>query len=124
VSKRGAVWATFAAVIMFVATAAAPAAVAAFRAASRMRPIAWENLKDVEQISRDTLPAASGSEADTQIEPDIAFDPNHPRVIVAVFQQGRFPNGGSVDPGFATSHDGGRTWVTGNLPGLTTAVGG
>src|SRR5262249_30325655 len=29
-----------------------------------------------------------------------------------------------VDPGFATSHDAGRTWTTGSLPGLTTAVGG
>jgi hypothetical protein len=45
--------------------------------------------------------------------------------VVAVFQQGRFiAGGGSVDPGYATSQDGGRRWITGNLPGLTVAVGG
>jgi hypothetical protein len=45
-------------------------------------------------------------------------------VVVAVFQQGRFNTGGSADNGFATSHDGGRTWTAGSLPQLTAAVGG
>ncbi len=79
----------------------------------------------VQSVSQDPFGGAAGSEADTQVEPDIAVDPNDPSVVVAVFQQGRFDEGGgSVDTGFATSHDGGRTWTTGNLPGLTTAVGG
>ena len=79
----------------------------------------------VRSVSHDPFAGAGGSQADTQVEPDIAVDPSHPSVVVAVFQQGRFAaEGGSVDPGFATSHDGGRTWTTGNLPGLTTAVGG
>ncbi len=44
---------------------------------------------------------------------------------MAVFQQGRFDqSGGCVDPGFATSQDGGRTWITGSLPGLTVAASG
>jgi hypothetical protein len=79
----------------------------------------------VQSVSQDPFEGAGGSEADTQVEPDIAVDPNDPSVVVAVFQQGRFDDGGGcVDTGFATSHDGGRTWTTGNLPGLTTAVGG
>src|SRR5207244_3024341 len=79
----------------------------------------------VQQISADPFAGAAGSEADTQVEPHIALDPNDPSIVVAVVQQGRFDtNGGSVDPGFATSQDGGRTWTAGNLPGLTVAVGG
>jgi hypothetical protein len=77
--------------------------------------------ENVEQISVDTL---KGGEANTQVEPDLAIDPNNADDLVAVVQQGRFKTGGSVDPGFATSLDGGVTWTHGNLPGLTRAVGG
>jgi hypothetical protein len=76
------------------------------------------------QISRDTIDGPPGSGDDTQVEPDVAMDPNDPSVVTAVFQQGRFQDGGSVAPGFATSQDGGRTWVTDALPNLTRAVGG
>jgi hypothetical protein len=51
-------------------------------------------------------------------------DPNDPNIVVAVFQQGRFGDIASVAPGYATSHDGGRTWITDALPNLTQAVGG
>jgi len=79
----------------------------------------------VRQISADPFAGTAGSEADTQVEPDIAIDPNDASIVVAVVQQGRFDsNGASVDPGFATSQDGGRSWTAGNLPGLTVAVGG
>jgi hypothetical protein len=78
----------------------------------------------VRQISADPFAGLNGSEADTQVEPHIAIDPNDPSIVVAVFQQGRFDDGGSVDPGYATSQDGGRNWTAANLPGLTTAVGG
>jgi len=77
------------------------------------------------QISADPFAGLSGAEADTEVEPDIAVDPNDPDVVVAVFQLGRFDqSGGCVDPGFATSQDGGRTWITGSLPGLTVAASG
>ena len=84
----------------------------------------FQTVTSVGRIARDTSPPQTGSEPDTQIEPDIAVSPLDPRVVVATFQQGRFADGGSVDPGFATSHDGGVTWRHGNLPHLTTAVGG
>lgn len=42
--------------------------------------------------------------------------------VVAGFQTGRFSNGGSTNIGFATSHDGGRTWTHGFLPHTTVAA--
>ena len=78
----------------------------------------------VKQISADPFAGAAGSQADTQTEPHVAFDPTNPSTLVAVFQQGRFADGASVGPGYAASHDGGRTWSTGSLPGLTVATGG
>ena len=76
------------------------------------------------QISADTLLGAGQTENDTQVEPAVAVDPNNPAIVVAVFQQGRYPDGGSLDAGYATSHDGGLTWTSGNMPLLTLAVGG
>jgi hypothetical protein len=84
-------------------------------------PSIFDTPKDVEQVSEDTL---HQGERDTQVEPDIAMDPNDANDIVSVAQQGRFKTGGSADPGFTTSLDGGHTWTSGNLPGLTKAVGG
>ncbi len=76
------------------------------------------------EVSRETIQAATGAQPRTQVEPHIAVDPNNPQIVVAVFQQGRFPDGGSTALGYATSHDGGQTWVTGDLPQLTVATGG
>lgn len=78
----------------------------------------------VQQIAQQAVRPQPGSQPDTQTEPDIAVDPNNDQVVVATFQQGRFADGASVDPGYAWSHDAGRTWHHGNLPKLTTAVGG
>ncbi len=78
----------------------------------------------VREIARDTLVGPVGSEPDTAVEPYVAIDPIRPRVVVAVFQVGRFPDGGAAAIGFAASHDGGRTWASGILPGLTRAFGG
>ena len=87
-------------------------------------PTAWQTVKGVRQISSQTIPPQQGSQPDTQVEPDIAMDPNNSQIVTAVFQQGRYADGGSVDPGYATSHNGGKTWTRGDLPGLTVAVGG
>src|SRR5439155_15584680 len=84
-------------------------------------PSIFQSPRDVPPISQDGLP---GGELNTQVEPDLAMDPNNPDNVVAVVQQCRFKTGGTVDPGFAASLDGGHTWTHGNLPGLTTAVGG
>ena len=106
-------------------TAAAILAVAVAGRANAQTADAFRRKTFVEQISADPFAGAGGSEADTQVEPWIAIDPNDAATVVAVFQQGRFnTNGASADPGFATSRDGGRTWTAGNLPHLTVAVGG
>lgn len=79
----------------------------------------------VGQISADRLPSSHGADTNTQAEPDIAINPANPLQIEAVAQEGRFPTlGGAQDNGYAWTHDGGRSWHQGNLPGLTTAVGG
>jgi hypothetical protein len=52
----------------------------------------------------------------TQLEPDTFAWGN---TIVAVFQTGRFTNGGSDNTGFATSQDGGQTWTHGFMPATT-----
>ena len=81
-------------------------------------------MKRVGKISRDRVRGPRPGQRDTQVEPDIAIDPNDPSTIVAVFQQGRFRDAGSAAPGYATSHDGGDTWTTASLPNLTVATGG
>jgi hypothetical protein len=52
----------------------------------------------------------------TELEPDnFAWG----TTIVAAFQTGRFPTGGSSNTGFATSTDGGATWTHGFMPATT-----
>lgn len=69
------------------------------------------------QISRDATTNGIGQHA-TEVEPDsFAFG----STIVAVFQVGRVPRGGAVAIGFASSADGGRTWTSGLLPGVTAS---
>src|SRR3989440_2949709 len=67
------------------------------------------------QLSSDTFTNPK-SQHRTEVEPDtFAFGPT----IVSAFQVGRFFNGGASNIGFATSHNGGRSWVNGFLPGTT-----
>ena len=67
------------------------------------------------QISSDRTSDPIGQHA-TQAEPDtFAFG----STIVSVFQNGRTFGGGAVAIGFSTSTDGGATWRTGLLPGVS-----
>ncbi len=67
------------------------------------------------KLSTDTF-HNSDSEHKTEVEPDtFAWG----STIVSAFQVARVPNGGGADVGFATSKDGGMTWTSGYLPGLT-----
>jgi hypothetical protein len=67
------------------------------------------------QISHDTFTNATSQHA-TEVEPDtFAFG----NTIVSTFQVGRFFDGGGSDIGFATSTDGGSSWASGFLSGLT-----
>jgi len=72
------------------------------------------------QISSDPFTNSTSQHA-TEVEPDIVAVGS---TIVAAVQQGRFFNGGASDIGFATSTDGGSTWTSGSLPGLTSLYQG
>ena len=69
------------------------------------------------QLSRDKF-VTFRAQHETQVEPD-SFASG--QTVVAAFQTGRFEDGGASGIGWATSHDGGRTWRSGFLPGLTTS---
>jgi hypothetical protein len=69
----------------------------------------------VVQLSTDTFTNRQSQHA-TEVEPDTyAFG----STIVAAFQVGRIYDGGASDIGFATSLDGGASWTSGFLPGIT-----
>lgn len=63
----------------------------------------------------------SQSQHATEVEPS-AF--SFASTIVTAFQVGRIFGGGGSDVGFATSLDGGATWSSGLLPGITIFQGG
>jgi hypothetical protein len=73
---------------------------------------------DVMRISMDPFSNPSSQHA-TQVEPDAVAVGS---TIVAAFQSGRLFSAGSSDIGFATSRDGGLSWLTGFLPGLSKVV--
>lgn len=77
-----------------------------------------------QQISRSTVVPRDGAEADTEAEPSVAVDPTNPDVAVAALQQDRFGNGAALTIGDAWSRDGGHTWHSATLPGITHASGG
>jgi len=67
------------------------------------------------QISTDMFSDSDAQHA-TEVEPDtFAWG----STIVSAFQVGRIYGGGGSDIGFSTSLDGGKTWTSGYLPGLT-----
>src|SRR6516162_8683159 len=68
------------------------------------------------QLSKDTFTNTSSQHA-TEVEPDTFA---YGSTMVSAFQVGRIFGGGASDIGFATSTNGGVTWVRGFLPGITT----
>ncbi len=59
-----------------------------------------------------------------QAEPHIIRSPIDANVLVATFQEGRFPDGGAVDCGYSISRDGGLTWTRELIPHITKPVDG
>src|SRR4051794_5181404 len=74
---------------------------------------------DLGSLSIPVDPIQDYVQPDTQIEPSIAVNPNNPLNAVAAYQEGRIASGGDATNGFATTFDGGKTWIHGELPGLT-----
>jgi hypothetical protein len=71
------------------------------------------------QLSQDTF-TNQASQHQSEVEPG-AY--SYGSTIVTAFQVARIYSGGGADIGFATSNDGGNTWVNGYLPGLTIYEG-
>jgi hypothetical protein len=71
------------------------------------------------RVSADPFTNATSQHA-TEVEPDTFA---HGSTVVGAFQVGRFFNGGATDIGFARSGDGGLTWSSGVLPGMTFSAG-
>jgi len=71
------------------------------------------------QIASDPFTNPTSQHA-TLVEPDTY---SFGSTVVATFQSGRFFDGGSSDIGFATTTDGGATWTSGVLPGITIIEG-
>ena len=77
-------------------------------------------LPTLQKISTDPY-TNSSSQHQTEVEPDsFAFG----TTMVAAFQVGRFVGGGASNVGFSTTRDGGATWTSGFMPGITTFAGG
>lgn len=72
------------------------------------------------QLSSDPYTNAT-SQHQTEVEPDSFANGS---TIVMAFQVGRFYDGGSSNIGWATSTNGGATWTSGFLPGITVYAGG
>lgn len=73
----------------------------------------------------DALATHVGTEQkDTTVEPSIAVNPANPLNAVIGFQVGRVDAGGDATNGYATTMNGGKTWVNGVVPGLTAGHGG
>src|SRR4051794_7808019 len=73
----------------------------------------------ITKISSDPF-ANTTSQHATEVEPDTFSSGS---TIVSAFQVGRFFNGGGTDIGWSRSTDGGATWTSGFLPGLTATSG-
>ena len=59
-----------------------------------------------------------------QAEPHLVRSAFNPDLLLATFQEGRYPDGGAVNCGYSLSRDGGLTWSRGLIPNLTTSSGG
>lgn len=103
-----------------VASSLIAAAAAWLTTAGQAQAVAPVVVHDV-QASADPYGAtlAAPVQPNTEIEPSIAVNPADPQNVVTDFQEGRVDAGGDADNGFATSFDGGSTWIYGNLPSIT-----
>jgi Neuraminidase (sialidase) len=67
---------------------------------------------------------ASGQQIGADVEPSLAIDPSNADQLIAVWQQDRLATNSAAGATTAMSHDGGRTWFSQPLPGLTLCDAG
>src|SRR6185369_6396135 len=80
-------------------------------------PTPPQTLVALTRLSTDTFNNPPGRHA-SEVEPHAAAFGS---TIVTTFQVGRINQGGGVAIGFSTSTNGGVSWTSGTLPGLTTS---
>ena len=61
---------------------------------------------------------------DSEVEPWIGVNPTNPSNVVGIWQQDRWSNGGARGLLAGASFDGGTTWATTAIPGITLCSGG
>ncbi|MEW6156109.1 MAG: sialidase family protein [Verrucomicrobiota bacterium] len=59
-----------------------------------------------------------------QAEPHLVRSWSDPNLIVGIFQEGRYTDGGAVDCGYGISTDAGQTWNRGLIPHLSAQIDG
>ena len=96
------------------------------QAASSSRPPGVRVLS-VGQAARQTAPTPAGGQADVVLQSSIAANPAHPNRSIAVAEQGlqatvRGTFGVALTA--AVTNNGGATWTSRSIPGITTATGG
>jgi hypothetical protein len=69
-------------------------------------------------------PSALPANRRAQAEPHLARSVTDPHLLVAIFQEGRFEDGGAVNCGYALSRDGGTSWERGLIPHLIASLDG
>jgi hypothetical protein len=66
----------------------------------------------------------SGQQFGADVEPSLAIDPSNADQLIAVWQQDRLATNSAAGATTAMSNDGGRTWTSQPLPGLTLCDAG
>jgi len=108
---------------LFVAPGAALAA-GAYADLSKGRPPAVLDARVGVNLRLGDDPAALPANQRGQAEPHIVRSAANPDLLLATFQDGRFPDAAAIACGYAVSRDGGLTWTRALIPNLTTASGG
>lgn len=80
-------------------------------------PFAGNNLDNISGQSGTLTP-------NSQVEPHLAVDPKNSKHMVGVWQQDRWSDGGSRGIMAAVTFDGGNTWTSTPIPGVSQTTGG
>src|SRR5215470_14953246 len=75
-------------------------------------------------IADDAIEQPGKNYAASEVEPRLAVNPKDPKNLVGVFQQDRWSTGGARGIGAGVSFDGGATWRSVAVPGLSVCAGG
>lgn len=68
--------------------------------------------------------AAAEPFVDAEVEPHLSVNPTNPKHLLATWQQDRYAGGGARSNLVAVSHNGGKSWRSSTLPGISSCTGG